>query len=127
MNQPSRIVKACALTSSLLLASTFVLYRSGAFDDVIDTSPRTALAASMPDSSARGADTADGGTDTIGWKPRFPGSKSMVPIIGRRDLGVIDTVEATDTVERREVLMGGSKSLAPIVPVEEDSTRSDKR
>jgi hypothetical protein len=126
MKQPRRLVQGAVIASSLLLSSAFVLYRSGALDDVIDTAPRQALAASYPDSSARGGDTVT--TDTVRRRPRmFPGSKSAVPIIRGDDVLPADTVETSDTIERREVFMGGSKSLAPLVPVPKDSSREEKR
>jgi hypothetical protein len=147
VNQPHILLKIGVVSSSLLLGSGFVLYRSGALDRVVQPGvveqaaivPGDMVAPPDTPGTVTGSDSGTGKLDTskaarrdraywYGSKSspdiiRLPTSDTALPDSARRENPVDEG--PPDTTPRRERFMGGSKSLAPLIePSSSDSQKS---
>ena len=136
MKQPNILLKVTVVASSLLLASGLVLYRSGAFDGMIQsdaltqttfasgtmTTPPDTPGTKTPVDTGSATRSRELSKDTAREEqPFFYGSKSPTGVIPYQAFDTAkdaasDTPGAQpDTVRRRDRFMGGSKSLAPLI------------
>jgi hypothetical protein len=134
MNRQNIFIRIAAIASSLLLVTGLIFYRTGAFNEVMESSPAL-RAAIIPGSADEQPDSLNNQTppdtpsaenitlDTMrGSRAFFPGSKSSPDMIRYQvydttSRGTSDSVgtKHPDSARRMEYYMGGSKSLAPII------------
>ena len=142
MNNPGILIKTLVIASSVTLAGSFVLYRSGALGALLPVNNSSSVftdeayaATVLPDTpfanpsrNAPDDDESKRRDDSATRRTFFPGSKSGV-FLSRTVPDTTKTV-ANDSAEerpRRDVFMGGSKSLAPLVTPPAPDTVHERR